>query len=87
MEEDGYELELGSANGGREGQRRLIDEIKTSDLPFTSEVHQKEWSEKRFLGALIGKSARAARGAYEYTTSTKPNAGLGYLVESLEGEE
>jgi hypothetical protein len=78
MDEDGYELELGSSEG-RGSDRNVISEIKTTDLPFTSDAG---WSNHRYIGALIGKSVRAARGAYEYTHGR--DSGLGNIVEGLE---
>lgn len=78
------ELELGTANG-RSGDDRIdIDEIKATDLPFTS--NSTGWSHKRYLGSLIGKSARAAQGAYEYTTDGA-TGGIGHRVEGLEPKE
>jgi hypothetical protein len=82
MDDDGYELELGSAEG-RGTDREIISEIKTTDKPFTNPMGG--WSQKRYLAALIGKSARAARGAYEYTHDG--DSGLGRIVEGLEPQE
>lgn len=82
--DDGEELELGDANGNDDADRRNIAEIKYTDLPFTSEPHQNMWSRKRYLGALIGKSAKAAQGAYEYTNGHE--GGLGHVVKGLEGK-
>lgn len=88
MDEDGNELELGAADGRDGNDRQDIAEIKSTDLPFTTErlMNRDGWSRKRYLAALIGKSARAARGAYEYTTNGV-TGGLGHSVEALEGEE
>jgi hypothetical protein len=80
MDEDGYELELGSAEGIG-SDREIISEIKTTDKPFTNPMGG--WSQKRYLAALIGKSARAAQGAYEYTKDGA-TGGLGHRVEGLE---
>ena len=85
---EGHELELGTANGYRLSDRIIIDEIKTTDKPFTSErlMNKEGWSNKRYLAALIGKSAKAAQGAYEYTHNNA-TGGLGHRVEGLESEE
>jgi hypothetical protein len=83
MDEEMEELELGSAEGG-EGDREIISEIKTTDKPFTNErmMNKEGWSSHRYMAALIGKSAKAAQGAYEYTGNGA--GGLGHRVEGLE---
>jgi hypothetical protein len=86
--DEGEMLELGSADG-RDGDDRIaISEIKTTDLPFTNErlMNKEGWSRHRYLAALIGKSARAAQGAYEYTRDGA-TGGLGHRVEGLEPSE
>jgi hypothetical protein len=80
MDEDGYELALEADDR----DRIVISDIKTTDEPFTSEPHQKGWSEQRYFAALIGKSARAAQGAYEYTRPHGNSGGLGHRVDGLE---
>lgn len=82
--DDGEELELGTANGYRGSDRDDISEIKYTDLPFTT--NGVGWSRKRYVAALIGKSARAAAGAYEYIRDGV-TGGLGHRVEGLEPKE
>lgn len=80
--DEGEELELGSAGGNDEMDRQGIAEIKYTDREFSSV----QWCRYRYLATLIGKSARAVAGSYEYTRPDGNSGGLGHRVEGLEGD-
>ena len=78
------ELELGDGSGGRDSQ--IVQELKEDDgRPFSSV----QWDNRRYLGALLGKSVRAVSGAWEYTSAFDGgfDSGLGCRVKGLEPKE